>query len=597
MNAHGQNVPEWLVDLENKREKKKGSRLGHEIGANAKCNVCGDGCPGLDLHFWRKTCKNCKCRKEDHDIHDDELSWAQFEILGQMRSKPGYVKVSKIAQEPVKLDWIPPNVDNELVTDYMEQLESSNVPVSGSEAALKRKQQLQIQVPKHDLDSVYCDNLTESEVQQLEKYADKIKEKCVGQGDVVRIESDSLLPVSPLSVTDEDALIKFIFKQTPIPDQIVIDRILFSVVDQVQSVMGNSTNIKNNLQVCVPLERKLNFAPSTREKIKEVDVNDEVVLSTVVFGAAYDRIVSELITKQIIFSSESTVGQVQKMRAEYWNDRELRNDFDKCLKEILGGAQTEPLAVTLNSANNNFGALNTNLENYVPPSDDNTPNRNLIEPMENVRISGENAIETPMNLSSIGQMSATSCQRCHINIKVGTVVVKAARAGKDAAWHPQCFTCKTCNELLADLVYFYHESDIYCARDLAAILKIPRCKACDELIFTKKYTAAEGFQFHIKHFCCYQCDLPLAGREYIPCDETNNPCCLVCYDHHYGKKCQKCQLAIKPTEKGVSWDKTNWHEQCFRCVGQDCNKSLIGQRFCIKSSFPFCSSKCIGTKK
>lgn len=85
----GQNVPEWLVDLENKREKKKGSRLGHEIGANARCNVCGDGCPGLDLHFWRKTCKNCKCRKEDHDVNDDEMSWAQFEILGQMRSKPG----------------------------------------------------------------------------------------------------------------------------------------------------------------------------------------------------------------------------------------------------------------------------------------------------------------------------------------------------------------------------------------------------------------------------------------------------------------------------------------------------------------------------
>ncbi len=89
MSSHGQNVPEWLVDLENKREKKKGSRLGHEIGIGAKCNVCGDSCPGLDLHFWRKTCKNCKCRKEDHDIHDDESSWAQFEILGQLKSKPG----------------------------------------------------------------------------------------------------------------------------------------------------------------------------------------------------------------------------------------------------------------------------------------------------------------------------------------------------------------------------------------------------------------------------------------------------------------------------------------------------------------------------
>lgn len=416
------------------------------------------------------------------------------------------MKISQIAEEPVKLDWVPPNTDSELVTDYMEQLESTNVPVSGSEAALKRKQQLQIQVPKHDLDSVYCDNLTESEVQQLEKYADKIKEKCVGQGDVVRLEDggegEPVLPISPLNARDEDALMGFIFKQTPLYAQIVIDRILFSVVDHVQSVMGNSTNIKNNLQVCVPLEPVLNFSPSTKQKIGEIDVDPETILSSVVFGAAYDRIISELITKNILFASESTVGQIQKLRAEYWNDRDLRTDFDKCLREILNRKSVDAagaIASNLNTENNNFGALNSsNLENYVQtsqlPSDDpnNTFNRNLIEPLSNMQISGDNNVQ-PINQSTNDQISAISCQKCKINIKVGTVVVKAARAGKNVAWHPQCFTCKTCNELLADLVYFYHESNIYCARDLAAILKIPRCKACDELIFTKKYTAAEGY--------------------------------------------------------------------------------------------------------
>lgn len=416
-------------------------------------------------------------------------------------------KISQIADEPVKLDWVPPNIDpidNELLTDYMSQLESSNVPVSGSEAALKRKQQLQIQVPKHDLDSVYCDNLTESEVQQLEKYADKIKEKCVGQGDVVRLEGELVqpsFPISPLNAKDEDALIGFIFEQTPLPDQIVIDRILFSVVDQVQSVMGNSTNIKNNLQVCVPLGHELNLSPSTRQKVVEIDVNSETLLSSVVFGAVYDRIISELLTKHTFFSSESTVGQIQKLRAEYWNDRGIKNEFDKCLREILNVPSTEesPPEMNLNSANNNDGSLNAacELKNFIPTSNipsidcNNAVNRNLIEQFSNIQIS-EN-IDTTIHLSAKDQTSAIICQKCRVNIKVGTVVVKAARAGKNVAWHPQCFTCKTCDELLADLVYFYHEGNIYCARDLATILKIPRCKACDELIFTKKYTAAEGY--------------------------------------------------------------------------------------------------------
>lgn len=80
-------VPEWLVTLESRREKLTKARLlAHEIGAGASCKNC-EKCPGLDLHFWRKVCRNCKCRKEQHNCPDDLTGWAQFEILGQIRSQ------------------------------------------------------------------------------------------------------------------------------------------------------------------------------------------------------------------------------------------------------------------------------------------------------------------------------------------------------------------------------------------------------------------------------------------------------------------------------------------------------------------------------
>lgn len=83
-------APEWLNKLESRREKLSRGKLGHESGAGAPCNECGEKCPGLDLHFWRKVCRNCKCRKEQHKVpnEDDIAGWAQFEILGQIRSKP-----------------------------------------------------------------------------------------------------------------------------------------------------------------------------------------------------------------------------------------------------------------------------------------------------------------------------------------------------------------------------------------------------------------------------------------------------------------------------------------------------------------------------
>lgn len=60
------------------------------------------------------------------------------------------------------------------------------------------------------------------------------------------------------------------------------------------------------------------------------------------------------------------------------------------------------------------------------------------------------------------------------------MTVFASRAGPGLAWHPACFTCSTCSELLVDLIYFYQDGKIHCGRHHAELLK-PRCSACDEV--------------------------------------------------------------------------------------------------------------------
>ena len=50
----------------------------------------------------------------------------------------------------------------------------------------------------------------------------------------------------------------------------------------------------------------------------------------------------------------------------------------------------------------------------------------------------------------------------------------------EECWHPGCFSCYHCNELLIDLIYFVHESKIYCGRHHAELIK-PRCAGCDEV--------------------------------------------------------------------------------------------------------------------
>ena len=67
-------------------------------------------------------------------------------------------------------------------------------------------------------------------------------------------------------------------------------------------------------------------------------------------------------------------------------------------------------------------------------------------------------------------------------MKTGEAAVFAERAGPNKCWHPACFNCSECNELLVDLIYFYHSESkkVYCGRHHAEKIK-PRCAACDEV--------------------------------------------------------------------------------------------------------------------
>lgn len=60
------------------------------------------------------------------------------------------------------------------------------------------------------------------------------------------------------------------------------------------------------------------------------------------------------------------------------------------------------------------------------------------------------------------------------------MAIFASRAGPGPCWHPACFVCATCQELLVDLIYFYQNGKILCGRHHAELIK-PRCSSCDEV--------------------------------------------------------------------------------------------------------------------
>ncbi|GLH16985.1 Protein prickle, partial [Gryllus bimaculatus] len=71
------------------------------------------------------------------------------------------------------------------------------------------------------------------------------------------------------------------------------------------------------------------------------------------------------------------------------------------------------------------------------------------------------------------------CPQCRVVLEPGEVAVVAPKLGPQTAWHPACFICCSCQELLVDLTYCVHDDQLYCERHYAEQLK-PRCAACDE---------------------------------------------------------------------------------------------------------------------
>lgn len=492
----------------------------------------------------------------------------------------------------------------------MNELETDNIPISGSKAALKRKERLNYQVPMHDLDASLCHNLSENEATQLSQYVGQIKEHNVGQGLVVRVGDIKMPHVEYLQSSQEGKKDSKNYESSsktmpleskPIPDAIKRDKILSFIMNSraIQNAIYHPNSIQPNSKLTLsnqPLESDFNgniyLSTGDKRMLENIGIDPQALQSSVINGRIYDKLFAKLDACKINYGQCCLLQPLKDLRSTFntGNDRNFNNNVGNLATAM---EMENPVEVVCPMVFNAANASNANADDLSALMNalqiDKTPiyeNLRMQPIYENS--SGSNELQ-----SAKGPRSVMTCKSCDEPIYTGTVAVKAHRAGNEVAWHPKCFTCHKCGDLLADLVYFYHQGNIYCGRDLAEVLNFERCGACDEIIWSKEYTSSEGSSFHIKHFCCYHCDTPLAGKQYTPDDQTNMPLCLECYDRYYAEKCQNCQRTINPDEEAVSWQKFHWHKPCFNCAGAKCGKSLIGARFCIKFDLPFCSAACV----
>ncbi|KAL3093206.1 hypothetical protein niasHT_022656 [Heterodera trifolii] len=183
--------------------------------------------------------------------------------------------------------------------------------------------------------------------------------------------------------------------------------------------------------------------------------------------------------------------------------------------------------------------------------------------------------------------SKVYCHQCRNCIFSDQIAVWApSHFGPSAFWHPNCFVCVECGELLVDLIYFAHAQNVFCGRHHAELIK-PRCSHCDELIFSEECTEAEGRVWHMRHFCCGRCGVPLGGQRYVMnCEETEaaRPLCVRCCRESAKSKCAKCAEQITADRPHIAQGAFHWHAdgRCFCCFF--CRRALLGKPFSLLSN-------------
>ncbi|KAG7211362.1 hypothetical protein KM043_010652 [Ampulex compressa] len=191
--------------------------------------------------------------------------------------------------------------------------------------------------------------------------------------------------------------------------------------------------------------------------------------------------------------------------------------------------------------------------------------------------------------SQLERPHGAGCRECARPIAAGEMAVAASRAGPSALWHPACFVCCVCRQLLVDLIYFWRDGRLYCGRHHAETLK-PRCCACDEIILADECTEAEGRAWHMRHFACLECDRQLGGQRYVM--REGRPYCLRCFDASFAEYCDSCGEPIGVDQGQMSHEGQHWHatEACFCCA--TCRASLLGRPFLPRRGAIYCSIAC-----
>ncbi|KAI0318503.1 hypothetical protein OF83DRAFT_1115441 [Amylostereum chailletii] len=198
----------------------------------------------------------------------------------------------------------------------------------------------------------------------------------------------------------------------------------------------------------------------------------------------------------------------------------------------------------------------------------------------------------------------------------GGPIVGRIVSAMGSRWHPGCFRCSVCDELLEYVSSYEHEGRPYCHLDYHENFA-PRCYHCKTAIVDERFITLDDVElgkrkYHEQHFFCSECGdpflTPTIGRpahkgggelkftgdgEFEDDDvgftvHNGYPYCEACHVRLRSPQCKKCKKSIRDGMQAIEAIGGKWHWECFVCTG--CDKPFENPSFFLRGEKPFCES-------
>lgn len=184
------------------------------------------------------------------------------------------------------------------------------------------------------------------------------------------------------------------------------------------------------------------------------------------------------------------------------------------------------------------------------------------------------SLQSDMTRQGVSTTKKGMCAACNKPI-IGQVCTALGRT-----WHPEHFTCVTCEVALGATNFFERDGKPFCERDYHEQFA-PKCAYCNGPILDSCVTALDQ-TWHPEHFVCAACGRPFGESGFH--ERDGKPYCRDDYFALFAPRCGGCGQPI--ADSYISALSAHWHSECFVC--SECHQAFPGGSFFEHEGRPYC---------